>query len=159
MKQNSPKIRRLLAAAFLVLLLPLAGCARSDAASQDGAPPKTLWHLGGAPILADFSTSGGTVEPTGVQTDIVIYVPMNLVKDGFYAYITGTTPDGEQEDLAHNDALTPGSYYVISSDTWQKYDSLILHVGYSWQGELMSMRVIDLFTHEDLVPVYPTSQP
>ena len=27
--------------------------------SQDGAPPKELWYLGGAPILDDFSTSGG----------------------------------------------------------------------------------------------------
>ena len=25
--------------------------------SQDGAPPKELWYLGGAPILDDFSTS------------------------------------------------------------------------------------------------------
>lgn len=51
--------------------------------SQDGAPPKELWYLGGAPILDDFSTSGGPEEPDGVPTTIVIYVPLNLVQDGF----------------------------------------------------------------------------
>ena len=64
--------------------------------SQDGAPPKELWYLGGAPILDDFSTSGGPEEPDGVPTTIVIYVPLNLVQDGFSAGILAETADGEQ---------------------------------------------------------------
>ena len=51
--------------------------------SQDGAPPKELWYLGGAPILDDFSTSGGPEEPDGVPTTIVIYVPLNWCKTVF----------------------------------------------------------------------------
>ncbi len=150
MKRNSPRILVLIAAVFL-LLLSLAGCGRSG-----NAPPKELWYLGGAPILSNFSTSGGTVEPTGMQTDIVVYVPLNLVQDGFLASILGTTADGKQENLLLHEALTPGEYYSISHDIYQKYESLTLHLTYSWQGEMMSMRVIDLFTHEDLVPVYPS---
>ena len=123
--------------------------------SQDGAPPKELWYLGGAPILDDFSTSGGPEEPDGVPTTIVVYVPLNLVHDGFSAGIIAETADGEQEDLLLHKTL-PTGYYTISEDIYQKYESMTLNLSYSWQGEMMSMRVIDLFTHEDLVPAYPS---
>lgn len=123
--------------------------------SQDGPPPKELWYLGGAPILDDFSTSGGPEEPDGVPTTIVVYVPLNLVQDGFSAGIIAETADGEQEDLLLHKTL-PTGYYTISEDIYQKYESMTLNLSYSWQGELMSMRVIDLFTHEDLVPAYPS---
>jgi len=38
---------------------PDAADATGAAPSQDGAPPKELWYLGGAPILDDFYTTGG----------------------------------------------------------------------------------------------------
>ena len=82
--------------------------------SQDGAPPKELWYLGGAPILDEFYTTGGPEgpeEPRGVPTTIVIYVPLNLVQDGFSAGILGITADGELEDLLLHETLTPGYLY------------------------------------------------
>ena len=165
MKQSSPRILILIAAVFL-LLLSLAGCSHSDSVpdstldstqnrSQDGAPPKELWYLGGAPILDDFSTSGGPEDPSGVPTTIVIYVPLNLVQDGFSAGIIAETADGEQEDLLLHKTL-PTGYYTIPKDVYEKYESMTLNLTYMWQGEPMSMRVIDLFTHEDLVPAYPS---
>ena len=123
--------------------------------SQDGASPKELCYLGGAPILDDFSTSGGPEGPDGVPTTIVIYVPLNLVQDGFSAGIIAETADGEQEDLLLHETLTPG-HYTIPKDVYEKYESMTLNLTYMWQGEPMSMRVIDLFTHEDLVPAYPS---
>ena len=132
-----------------------AADATGAARSQDGAPPKELWYLGGAPILDDFSTSGGPEEPDGVPTTIVIYVPLNLVQDGFSAGILAETADGEQEDLLLHKTL-PAGYYTIPKDVYEKYESMTLLISYSWQGELMSMRSIDLFTHEDLVPAYPS---
>lgn len=161
MKHSSPRILILMAAIFL-LLLSLTGCSHSDSVadstqnrSQDGAPPKELWYLGGAPILDDFSTSGGPEEPDGVPTTIVIYVPLNLVQDGFSAGILAETADGEQEDLLLHKTL-PAGHYTIPKDVYEKYESMTLSLSYSWQGEMMSMRVIDLFTHEDLVPAYPS---
>lgn len=123
--------------------------------SQDGASPKELCYLGGAPILDDFSTSGGPEGPDGVPTTIVIYVPLNLVQDGFSAGILGMTADGESEDLLLHKTL-PTGYYTIPKDVYEKYESMTLLISYSWQGELMSMRSIDLFTHEDVVPMYPS---
>ena len=123
--------------------VPDATDATDAVRSQDGAPPKELWYLGGAPILDDFSTSGGPEEPDGVPTTIVIYVPLNLVQDG------------EQEDLLLHKTL-PAGHYTIPKDVYEKYESMTLSLSYSWQGEMMSMRVIDLFTHEDLVPAYPS---
>lgn len=64
-------------------------------------------------------------------------------------------PVAEQEDLLLHETLTPG-YYTIPKDIYQKYESMTLNLDYSWQGEMMSTRVIDLFTHEDLVPAYPS---
>ena len=161
MKHSSPRILILMAAVFL-LLLSLTGCSHSDSVpdstqnrSQDGAPPKELWYLGGAPILDDFSTSGGPEDPSGVPTTLTVYVPLNLVQDGFSAGILAETAGGEQEDLLLHETLTPG-YYTIPKDIYQKYESMTLNLDYSWQGEMMSMRVIDLFTHEDLVPAYPS---
>ena len=161
MKHSSPRILILMAAVFL-LLLSLTGCSHSDSVpdstqnrSQDGAPPKELWYLGGAPILDDFSTSGGPEDPSGVPTTLTVYVPLNLVQDGFSAGILAETAGGEQEDLLLHETLTPG-YYTIPKDIYQKYESMTLNLSYSWQGEMMSTRVIDLFTHEDLVPAYPS---
>ena len=161
MKHSSPRILILMAAVFL-LLLSLTGCSHSDSVlgstqnrSQDGAPPKELWYLGGAPILDDFSTSGGPEDPSGVPTTLTVYVPLNLVQDGFSAGILAETAGGEQEDLLLHETLTPG-YYTIPKDIYQKYESMTLNLDYSWQGEMMSTRVIDLFTHEDLVPAYPS---
>ena len=135
--------------------VPDATDATDAVRSQDGAPPKELWYLGGAPILDDFSTSGGPEEPDGVPTTIVIYVPLNLVQDGFSAGILGITADGELEDLLLHETLTPG-YYTIPKDVYEKYESMTLLISYIWQGEMMSSRSIDLFTHEDLVPAYPS---
>ena len=135
--------------------VPDATDATDAVRSQDGAPPKELWYLGGAPILDEFYTTGGPEEPRGVPTTIVIYVPLNLVQDGFSAGILGITADGELEDLLLHETLTPG-YYTIPKDVYEKYESMTLSLSYSWQGEMMSMRVIDLFTHEDLVPAYPS---
>ena len=138
--------------------VPDATDATDAVRSQDGAPPKELWYLGGAPILDEFYTTGGPEgpeEPRGVPTTIVIYVPLNLVQDGFSAGILGITADGELEDLLLHETLTPG-YYTIPKDVYEKYESMTLNLSYSWQGEMMSMRVIDLFTHEDLVPAYPS---
>ena len=130
--------------------------AAPDAApSQDGPPPKELWHLGGAPILDEFFTSGGPEDPSGVQTTLIVFVPLNLVQDGFSAGIIAETADGEQEDLLLHKTLTPG-YYTIPKDIYQKYETMTLNLSYIWQGEMMSSRVIDLFTHEDLVPAYPS---
>ena len=161
MKHSSPRILILMAAVFL-LLLSLTGCSHSGSVpdstqnrSQDGAPPKELWYLGGAPILDDFSTSGGPEDPSGVPTTLTVYVPLNLVQDGFSAGILAETAGGEQEDLLLHETLTPG-YYTIPKDIYQKYESMTLNLDYSWQGEMMSTRVIDLFTHEDLVPAYPS---
>ena len=168
MKQSSPRILILMAVVFL-LLLSLAGCSHSDSASdsipdstqirsQDGPPPKELWYLGGAPILDEFYTTGGPEgpeEPRGVPTTIVIYVPLNLVQDGFSAGILGITADGELEDLLLHETLTPG-YYTIPKDVYEKYESMTLLISYIWQGEMMSSRSIDLFTHEDLVSAYPS---
>mgnify|MGYP004641790275 FL=1 len=157
MKQNSPRIL-ILMATVLLLLLSLTRCSHPDSTqnrSQDGAPPKELWYLGGAPLLDDFSTSGGPEEPDGVPTTIVIYVPLNLVQDGFSAGILAETADGEQEDLLLHKTL-PAGHYTIPKDVYEKYESMTLSLSYSWQGEMMSMRVIDLFTHEDLVPAYPS---
>ena len=168
MKHSSPRILILMAVVFL-LLLSLAGCSHSDSASdsipdstqirsQDGPPPKELWYLGGAPILDEFYTTGGPEgpeEPRGVPTTIVIYVPLNLVQDGFSAGILAETADGEQEDLLLHKTL-PAGHYTIPKDVYEKYESMTLSLSYSWQGEMMSMRVIDLFTHEDLVPAYPS---
>lgn len=123
--------------------------------SQDGAPPKELWYLGGAPILDDFSTSGGPEDPSGVPTTLTVYVPLNLVQDGFSAGILAETAGGEQEDLLLHETLTPG-YYTIPKDVYEKYESMTLLISYIWQGEMMSSRSIDLFTHEDLVPAYPS---
>ena len=133
--------------------VPDATDATDAVRSQDGAPPKELWYLGGAPILDDFSTSGGPEEPGGVPTTIVIYVPLNLVQDGFSAGILAETADGELEDLLLHETLTPG-YYTIPKDVYEKYESMTLLISYIWQGEMMSSRSIDLFTHEDLVPAY-----
>ena len=138
--------------------VPDATDATDAVRSQDGPPPKELWYLGGAPILDEFYTTGGPEgpeEPRGVPTTIVIYVPLNLVQDGFSAGILGITADGELEDLLLHETLTPG-YYTIPKDVYEKYESMTLSLSYSWQGEMMSMRVIDLFTHEDLVPAYPS---
>ena len=135
--------------------VPDATDATDAVRSQDGAPPKELWYLGGAPILDDFSTSGGPEDPSGVPTTITVYVPLNLVQDGFSAGILAETAGGEQEDLLLHETLTPG-YYTIPKDIYQKYESMTLNLDYSWQGEMMSTRVIDLFTHEDLVPAYPS---
>ena len=135
--------------------VPDATDATDAVRSQDGAPPKELWYLGGAPILDDFSTSGGPEEPDGVPTTIVIYVPLNLVQDGFSAGILAETADGEQEDLLLHKTL-PAGHYTIPKDVYEKYESMTLSLSYSWQGEMMSMRVIDLFTHEDLVSAYPS---
>ena len=132
--------------------------ATGAAPSQDGPPPKELWYLGGAPILDDFYTTGGPEgpeEPRGVPTSIVIYVPLNLVRDGFSAGILGLTADGESEDLLLHKTL-PTGYYTIPKDVYEKYESMTLLISYIWQGELMSSRSIDLFTHEDLVPAYPS---
>ena len=121
MKHSSPRILILMAAVFL-LLLSLTGCSHSDSVpgstqnrSQDGAPPKELWYLGGAPILDDFSTSGGPEDPSGVPTTLTVYVPLNLVQDGFSAGILAETAGGEQEDLLLHETLTPG-YYTIPKD-------------------------------------------
>lgn len=135
--------------------VPDATDATDAVRSQDGAPPKELWYLGGAPILDDFSTSGGPEEPDGVPTTIVIYVPLNLVQGGFSAGILAETADGEQEDLLLHKTL-PAGHYTIPKDVYEKYESMTLSLRYSWQGEMMSMRVIDLFTHEDLVSAYPS---
>lgn len=138
--------------------VPDATDATDAVRSQDGAPPKELWYLGGAPILDEFHTTGGPEgpeEPRGVPTTIVIYVPLNLVQDGFSAGILGITADGELEDLLLHETLTPG-YYTIPKDVYEKYESMTLLISYIWQGEMMSSRSIDLFTHEDLVPAYPS---
>ncbi len=138
--------------------VPDATDATDAVRSQDGAPPKELWYLGGAPILDEFYTTGGPEgpeEPRGVPTTIVIYVPLNLVQDGFSAGILGITADGELEDLLLHETLTPG-YYTIPKDVYEKYESMTLLISYIWQGEMMSSRSIDLFTHEDLVPAYPS---
>ena len=79
--------------------------------SQDGAPPKELWYLGGAPILDDFSTSGGPEDPSGVPTTLTVYVPLNLVQDGFSAGILAETAGGEQEDLLLHKTLPAGALY------------------------------------------------
>ena len=134
--------------------VPDATDATDAVRSQDGPPPKELWYLGGAPILDEFYTTGGPEgpeEPRGVPTTIVIYVPLNLVQDGFSAGILGITADGELEDLLLHETLTPG-YYTIPKDVYEKYESMTLLISYIWQGEMMSSRSIDLFTHEDLVP-------
>lgn len=138
--------------------VPDATDATDAVRSQDGPPPKELWYLGGAPILDEFYTTGGPEgpeEPRGVPTTIVIYVPLNLVQDGFSAGILGITADGELEDLLLHETLTPG-YYTIPKDVYEKYESMTLLISYIWQGEMMSSRSIDLFTHEDLVPAYPS---
>ena len=63
-------------------------------------------------------------------------------------------------DLCFTDSMeiAPSSArgYTIPKDVYEKYESMTLSLSYSWQGEMMSMRVIDLFTHEDLVPAYPS---
>lgn len=136
---------------IICIILFNCGCSKSD-----NGPPKTLWYLGGAPILADFSISGGPEDGVGMQTDIVIYVPLNLVTDGFTASILGVTQNGDEVNLLKDVSLVPGEYYVVSKETYQSYDKLSLHLTYGWEGQMMSMRVIDLFSHEDLVPAYPS---
>lgn len=145
-------MKRLCFAALLVCFLCLlVGCSKSDC-----GPPEELLYLGGAPILNEFSTSGGSSEASGAQSDIIIFVPLNLVEDGFSASILGTAEDGAQINLLHGASLSPGEYYAISKDTYSNYDELSLHITYMWNGKMMSMRVIDLFSHKDLVPAYPS---
>lgn len=144
-------MKRISAIILLIFFtLALHGCG-----SSGSAPPRELWYLGGAPILEAFSTSGAAAKPSGDLTDIVIFVPFQLVQDGFSASILGTTKEGTQDNLLESKELTPGEYYVVSSDTYRKYESLSLHLTYSWDGQVMSMRVIDLYSHTDLVPAYP----
>jgi len=76
------------------------------------------------------------------------------VQYGFSAGILGMTADGKSEDLLLHKTL-PTGYYTIPKDVYEKYESMTLLISYLWQGELMSSRSIDLFTHEDLVPAYP----
>ena len=119
------------------------------------SPPEALWYLGGAPILADFSTTGGENLVSGEKSDIVIYVPLDLVEEGFAASILGMTEDDEV-NLLHGTDLTPGEYYIVSYDDYCKFSNLTLHLTYAWNGHVMSRRVIDLFSHRDLVEEYPT---
>lgn len=152
MKRN---ILRSIQSLFLILIFAAAvtGCAKEEAAP---APPRQLWYLGGAPILADFSVSGGPADSSAKPISITIYVPLNLVQDGFGAAILGTAPDGTQTNLLLEKTLEPG-YYNIEPEEYEAYESLTLHLSYHWAGEMLSMRVIDLFSQEDLVPAYPST--
>lgn len=103
-----------------------------------------------------FSTTGGENLISGEKSDIVIYVPLDLVEEGFAASILGMTEDDEV-NLLHGTDLTPGEYYIVSYDDYCKFSNLSLHLTYAWNGHVMSRRVIDLFSHRDLVEAYPSN--
>lgn len=146
---------------LLVLLAAiLCGCGKGE---QLPCPPKELLYLGGGPILQGFTVSGGPAEevtpPT--ETAIVLFTPFDLVEEGFHAALLGTDAQGEQVDLLKDEKLSPGSYFIIEKETYEQYEDLTLFLEYIWTGvggtTTMSRRVIDLFTQEDIVPVYPES--
>lgn len=111
-------------------------------------PPESLLYLGGAAILNEFTVTGGPSDAGG-QKDIVVFVPFTLVKDGFYFAIVGEKDDGTQTILATQDDLEPGSYLKITEDQYTDFDSFSLTMDYTWEGTLMSMRTINLFTMEE----------
>lgn len=139
----------------LILLLSL-GCSSQTqetsvpetVKSSQACPPESLLYLGGAAILNDFSVTGGPSDAGG-QKDIVVFVPFTLVKDGFYFSIVGEKDDGSQTILATQDDLEPGSYLKITEDQYTDFDSFSLTMDYTWEGTLMSMRTINLFTMEE----------
>lgn len=134
-----------------VLLLPMLGCAREE----EEMPPKGILYLGGGPILQEFSVSGGPEFGQG-REDIVISVPAGLVQEGLTAAIYGRTSQGDQVELLNGQPLSPGRPYSISQSVYRSYESMYLQLAYEWPGwGTLSRRMINLYTHEDMLSVFP----
>lgn len=139
---------------FLIVLASMvlfSGCSifniKNDR-NQLEAPPEDILYLGGAPILNKFSADGGP-SSENVNGEIIIFVPFQLVTEGFNGVVLGTKADGTQENLRSTDDFKPGTYLTITKEEYAPYTRLIMMLDYSWHGTLLSMRTIDLYTLEE----------
>ena len=133
-------------AVLLTLVLCLSAC--SAAAQIPPCPPESILYLGGAPILDEFQIEGGPSDPDG-GTSIVIRSPVKLEKEGFHFAVVGFYEDETQVIIFSDEDIAPMNYYVISEEEYRDYTKLILFLDYTWDGTLMSQRIVDLLTGED----------
>lgn len=133
-------------AVLLTLVLCLSAC--SAAAQIPPCPPESILYLGGAPILDEFQIEGGPSDPDG-GSSIVIRSPVKLEKEGFHFAVVGFYEDETQVIIFSDEDIAPMNYYVISEEEYRDYTKLILFLDYTWDGTLMSQRIVDLLTGED----------
>lgn len=98
--------------------------------------------------MEQFTVTGGPGSTDG-QDAIVIMITPNLVMDGFHLTIAGFYDDGSQDVLVTERDIEPAQYYTIEKDTYSAYSELILYLDYTWNGDLMSQRIVNLLTLED----------
>ena len=146
----------------LALLLALVFCLSACTAAP-AVPPESILYLGGAPILERFTVDGGPgAGVNGTDLDIVLLIPPNYESEGFHAVCIGYYEDGTQKTIFTEADLTPESYYVINKETYKDFTRLSLCLDYTWNGTLMSMRVIDLLTleeHSSVITEFGTTVP
>ena len=133
---------------ILIILACLMLCACT--AQTVCPPPESILYLGGAPILDQFKIEGGP--GTGFNNtdlDIVIWIPGNFMNECFHAVCVGVYEDGTQDTVFTEAELTPNGYFGIGKEIYGKYTQLTLYLDYSWNGTLMSQRIVDLLTGEE----------
>lgn len=135
---------------FLFFCMLFSACA--PAAEVIPAPPESILYLGGAVTLHQFEVVGGPGDPTG-GSEIIFRTPIVLEKEGFHLAVVGTTEDDKQDILFTEADIVPQNYYAITEEQYSKYSSLILYLDYTWYGTLMSQRIVDLLTLEELSSV------
>lgn len=135
---------------FLLLCMLFSACA--PAAEVIPAPPESILYLGGAVTLHQFEVVGGPGDPERCSV-ILIRTPIVLEKEGFHLAVVGTTEDDEQDILFTEADIVPENYYAITEEQYSKYSSLILYLDYTWYGTLMSQRIVNLLTLEELSSV------
>lgn len=136
---------------LLLISLLLCACGAETTPTTEAEavlPPREILYLGGAHILEQFTVTGGPGSTDGQDT-IVIMITPNLVMDGFHLAIAGFYEDGSQDVLVTERDIEPAQYYTIEKDTYSAYSELILYLDYTWNGDLMSQRIVNLLTLED----------
>ena len=134
--------------AIFIIVLCILFSACSIQSDVNSPPPESILYLGGAAILDEFHIEGGPGDPDGAS-DIIIRTPIKLEQEGFHFAVIGVTEDETQETIYTEDDITPASYLVIDEEIYCDYVKLTLFIDYSWNGTLMSMRIVNLLTLEE----------
>lgn len=135
----------------LIAIFLLSSCSSNESNNYDDQsafPPEEILYLGGASILNKFSVYGGPYSESA-NKEIIIFVPFQLIKEGFNGVVMGIKEDGTQDNLLQTDDFEPGTYITLTKEEYAPYSRLILMLDYSWAGTLMSMRTIDLYTLDE----------